>query len=93
MPPKPWTRGSVTDDKLLLKPYTTVDRIQFTAAGLWTDPAMAPDKLPATRFTVKCKYKVEGKLPTLGVRWEQVGQWFSNADWYAGSVSDCKLST
>jgi hypothetical protein len=90
---KPWSKGNSTDDKQILKPYTTSDRIQFTAAGLWADPAMAPDKLPATRFTVKCKYKIEGKLPTVGVRWEATGQWYPNTDWYAGSVSDCKLAS
>jgi hypothetical protein len=89
---KPWTKGNASDDKQILKPYTTVDRVQFTAAGLWADPSMQPDKLPTTRFTVKCKYKVEGKLPNVGVRWEQTGQWFPNTDWYAGSVTDCKVS-
>lgn len=88
---KPWSKGDNADDKKVLRPYTTTEHIQFTAAGLWSDPALAPDKLPATRFSVKCKYKVEGNLKTLGVRWEQTGQWFANGDWYAGSVSDCKI--
>jgi len=90
--PKPWSKGDVNDDKKLLKPYTTVDRIQFAAAGLWTDPALSPDKLPATRFSVKCKYKVEGNLKELGVRWNPTDQWYANKDWYAGSVSDCKIT-
>jgi hypothetical protein len=90
-PNKPWSKGDNNDDKKLLKPYTTTDRVQFTAAGLWSEPALAPDKLPATRFNVKCKYKVDGLLKNLGVRWEQSGQWFPNNEWYAGSVSDCKI--
>jgi hypothetical protein len=89
---KPWSKGDASDDKKLLKPYTTTDRVQFTAAGLWSDPAMAPDKLPASRFSVKCKYQVEGNLKDVGVRWEQSAQWYSNKDWYVGSVSNCKLA-
>ena len=88
---KPWSKGDNTDDKKVLRPYTTTEHIQFTAAGLWSDPALAPDKLPAMRFSVKCKYKVEGTLKSLGVRWEQTGQWFQNTEWFAGSVSDCKI--
>jgi hypothetical protein len=89
---KPWSKGDNNDDKKVLRPYTTTEHLQFTAAGVWSDPALAPDKLPATRFSLKCKYKVEGTLKSLGVRWEQTGQWFPNNEWYAGSVSDCKLT-
>jgi hypothetical protein len=90
---KGWSKGGdPNDDKKLLKPYTTTDRIQFTAAGLWTDPGMAPDKLPPTRFSVKCKYKVEGKLNNVGVRWEQTGQWYNQEGWYAGTLSNCALN-
>jgi hypothetical protein len=88
---KPWSKGDNTDDKKVLRPYTTTEHLQFAAAGIWSDPALAPDKLPATRFSVKCKYKVEGTLKSLGVRWEQTGQWFPNNEWFAGSVSDCKI--
>jgi hypothetical protein len=88
---KPWSKGDNTDDKKVLRPYTTTEHIQFTAAGLWSDPALAPDKLPAMRFSVKCKYKVEGTVKSLGVRWEQTGQWFPNSEWFAGGVSDCKI--
>jgi hypothetical protein len=89
---KPWSKGDVSDDKKILKPYTTTDRVQFTAAGLWSDPALTPDKLPGARFSVKCKYKVEGTLKDLGVRWNPTDQWYSNKDWYAGSVSSCSLA-
>ncbi|APR79791.1 Hypothetical protein A7982_05138 [Minicystis rosea] len=89
---KPWSKGDNGDDKKLLKPYTTTDRIQFTAAGVWSEPALAADKIPATRFSVKCKYKVEGTLKNVSVRWESTGQWFPGNEWYAGSVSDCKVA-
>ena len=75
----------------MLKPYTTTDRIQFTAAGVWSQPALAGDKLPATRFSLKCKFKVEGTLKNLSVRWDHAGQWFPNNEWFAGAVSDCKI--
>ncbi|MFT3769706.1 MAG: hypothetical protein QM820_30075 [Minicystis sp.] len=88
---KPWSKGDNADDKKLLKPYTTTDRVQFAAAGVWSEPALSGDKLPATRFSVKCKYKVEGMLKAMSVRWESTGQWFAGNDWYAGSVSDCKI--
>jgi len=87
---KPSPKGSA-DDKTLLKPYTTTDQVNFTAAGLWSDPALAAGKLPASRFNVKCKYKVEGTLKSLGVRWRDGEQFFPNSEWWAGSVSNCKL--
>jgi hypothetical protein len=89
---KPWSKGDSADDKKLLKPYTTTDRVQFVAAGVWSEPALAPDKIPATRFSLKCKLKVEGTLKSVAVRWESTGQWFPGTDWYAGSVSDCKIT-
>jgi hypothetical protein len=88
---KPWSKGDNNDDKKVFRPYTTTERMQFVAAGVWSDPALAPDKIPATRFSLKCKYHVDGTMKSLGVRWEQAGQWYPNQDWYAGSVSDCKI--
>jgi hypothetical protein len=88
---KPWSKGDLNDDKKLLKPYTTTDRAQFVAAGVWSEPALAADKIPASRFSLKCKFKVEGKLKNMSVRWEQTGQWYPNNEWFAGAVSDCKV--
>ena len=71
---KPWSKGGdAADDKRILKPYTTTDRVQLTAAGLWSDPALTGGKLPPTRFSVKCKYKVEGNLAKPSVRWQATG--------------------
>jgi hypothetical protein len=90
---KPWSKGDVKDDKLLLKPYTTTDRIQFLAAGLWSDTGMTKAPLPRTRFTVKCKYTVDGKIKKPGVRWAGDGPWYDQpGDWYAGSLSDCVIT-
>src|SRR5262249_6865338 len=49
-PQKPAAQ-SASDDKHMLKPYTTTDRVQFIAAGLWSEPSLAPTKMPATRFS------------------------------------------
>jgi hypothetical protein len=87
----PWSKGESTDDRKVLRPYVTSERLQLTAAGLWSEPALAPEKLPATRFRARCKYEVEGTLGDLGVRWEEGGQWFPNHKWYAGSLSGCVL--
>jgi hypothetical protein len=81
-----------TDDKKVFKPYTTTDRVQVIGAGLWGEPALAAGKLPATRFSVKCKYTVEGKLKGHAIRWNGEGPWYpQNGEWNAGSFSDCKI--
>ena len=87
---KPWSKGDSADDKKLLKPYTTVDHVQILAAGVWSDPALA-GTLPTTRFSVKCKYKVEGKMKAASMRWASDGPWYESKDIYSGSISGCKL--
>ena len=89
---KPWSKGPAADDAQTFKPYTTTDRVQFVAAGVWSQAALAGDKMPKSRFSVKCKYKVEGMLKNLSVRWDPTSQWHPNTEWFAGSVSDCKLA-
>jgi hypothetical protein len=88
---KAWSKGYTTDDKKLFKPYTTVGHVQFVAAGMWSQPELAPDRLPFKRFSVKCKYRVDRLLKNLAVRWRPTEQWYLQEEWYAGSVSDCKL--
>jgi len=88
---KPWSKGDSADDKKLLKPYTTVDHVQVLASGLWTDPALT-GTLPAARFSVKCKYKVEGKVKATSIRWASDGPWYDSKDVYTGSISGCKLA-
>ncbi|MCC6554005.1 MAG: hypothetical protein IT372_13425 [Polyangiaceae bacterium] len=90
-PTQGWSKGDA-DDANLLRPYTTTDRVQFLAAGVWSQPALSGGKLPASRFAIKCGYKVEGKLKRPGVRWSSEGAWLDRTeDWYAGTVTDCKL--
>ncbi|MGK3995211.1 hypothetical protein [Sorangium sp. So ce1024] len=91
-PTKGWSKGDA-DDKKLLRPYTTTDRVQFLAAGLWSEPALT-GKLPSARFAVKCTYAVEGKIKRPGIRWSSEGAWLDRTDdWYTGLLSDCKLIT
>jgi hypothetical protein len=87
---KAWSKGDNADDKKLLKPYTTTDHIQVLASGLWSDPGMT-GTLPAVRFSVKCKYKVEGKVKAAAIRWASDGPWYDSKDLYTGSLSACKL--
>ncbi|MBI4700280.1 MAG: hypothetical protein HY744_03775 [Deltaproteobacteria bacterium] len=85
-------------DANLLQPYTTTEpRLQFLAAGLWTQPALK-DKLakedwdhPSPRFSVKCKLKVEGKAKSPQVQWKPGEGWHPQPGWYTGSISECKL--
>ncbi|WP_437592765.1 hypothetical protein [Sorangium sp. So ce1000] len=92
-PTKGWSKGDA-DDKKLLRPYTTTDRVQFLAAGLWSESALTAGKLPSARFAVKCTYTVEGKMKRPGIRWSSEGAWLDRTDdWYTGILSDCKLIT
>ncbi|KYF83075.1 hypothetical protein BE17_34360 [Sorangium cellulosum] len=91
-PSKGWSKGDA-DDKKLLRPYTTTDRVQFLAAGLWSEPALT-GKLPSARFALKCTYTVEGRMKRPGIRWSSEGAWLDRTDdWYTGLLSDCKLIT
>ncbi len=85
-----WSKSEV-DDKKTLRPYSTTNSINFMAAGVWSEPALAGDKLPATRFSLKCKFNVAGKMPRADIRWHEGESWNNVQDWYAGAVSDCKL--
>jgi hypothetical protein len=90
--PSKATTPAVTDDKKLFKPYTTTDRVQIIGAGLWSEPSMAPAKLPNSRFSVKCKFTIDGKLENPGVRWNTEGPWYpQQSEWYAGSFNNCTV--
>lgn len=87
-----WSKGDNNDDKKLLRPYTTTNGWEMLAAGLWSEPAMAQASLPNTRFTVKCKFNVEGKVRKPAIRWANDRPWYdSPGDWHAGVVSGCSL--
>lgn len=86
------TKEWAKDDKPVLMPYTTTDKKNLLGAGLWTDPGMVNAKLPDTRFSVKCKFKIEGKISKPQIRWNPTAKWDdSPGDWAAGTLHDCSL--
>ena len=89
-PTKVWGKGDPGDDKKTLRPYTSTDNVQFVAAGLWSEPALAGN-LPATRFTVKCKYTVEGKLKSPTFHWESGWEGQPRGEMLAGVLTGCTL--
>lgn len=90
---KRWSKGDVNDDSKLLRPYSTTNSINMLAAGVWSQPVLAPDKLPSSRFTIKCKFTVAGKMPRADVRWHEGEGWNNVTDWYTGTVSNCQMGT
>lgn len=90
---KRWSKGDAADDKKTLKPYSTTNNLNMLAAGIWSEPVLAGDKMPTSRFSLKCKFTVAGKMPRADVRWHEGEGWNNVTDWYAGTVSDCKMGT
>jgi hypothetical protein len=97
---KPHPKGNdVRTDPNVLQPYTTIERVQFLAAGMWTQPELKAMldaenwNNPSPRFTVDCKFKVAGKMKEANIRWKPEADWLpaSGRDWYTGSLSDCKV--
>lgn len=89
-PSKAWSKDTSQDDKKTLRPYTSTDNVQFVAAGLWSEPALA-NNLPASRFSVKCKYTVEGKLKAPTFHWESGWEGQPRGEMFAGILSGCTL--
>ena len=87
-PNKPWSKDPSQDDKKTFRPYTSIDNMQFVAAGLWSEPSLATN-LPAARFSVKCKYTVEGKLNAPTFHWESGWEGQPRGEMFAGVVSGC----
>jgi hypothetical protein len=90
---KRWSKGDPNDDKKTLRPYSTVTSVNMLAAGVWSEPVLAPDKLPDSRFSIKCKFTIAGKMPRADVRWHEGEGWNNVTEWYTGTVSDCKMGT
>jgi hypothetical protein len=90
--------GDVRQNDKLLQPYTTTDRVQFMASGLWMQPELKAklDKedfdRPSPRFSVKCKFHVEGMSKNAFVQWKSGEGWHPANDWYTGYVDNCHIS-
>jgi hypothetical protein len=87
---KPWSKDPTQDDKKTFRPYTSTDNVQFLGAGLWSEPALA-GTLPASRFTVKCKYTVEGKLKSPTFHWESGWEGQPRGEMFAGLFTGCTI--
>jgi hypothetical protein len=61
-----------TDDRLVLRPYYTVDHVPLLGSGLWSSPGMR-GPLPDKRFTVVCNYHVLGAIKSVRLRWATGG--------------------
>lgn len=93
-PNKPWSKPDSPEDKdkKLFKPYTTTNGAELLGAGLWSEPALS-GQLPPSRFSVKCKFKVEGKVSHPGIRWGSDRPFYDSPnDWFAGRLEGCKLN-
>lgn len=89
-------KGNSRKNGKLLQPYTTTDRIQVLAAGLWMTAPLKKKldkenwKLPSTRFTATCRLKIEGKASG-SVQWQQGSTWYDAKGWYVGQIESCTL--
>ena len=83
--------GDPTKNDKLLQPYTTTNGMQLMASGLWMQPSMVKD-LPKSRFSVKCKFVVEGKSKAGYVRWKPGEGWHPGTGWFVGELKDCSLA-
>lgn len=91
------SKGDSRAEENMLQPFTTTDRIQFMAAGLWMTPELKAklDKenfdRPSPRFTANCKLKVEGRTKTAFVQWKPGEGWHPGNGWYVGKIASCKI--
>jgi hypothetical protein len=84
-------RAGDAEDRMTLRPYTTTDRRQILAAGLWSDAGLT-GALPSSRFSVRCTFTVESVVQKPAVRWSAAGSFQeADADWHAGTVKACAL--
>jgi hypothetical protein len=79
-PPDPVPRSEST-----LQPFVTVDRKLYLLAGLFHQPSLQTQDLPAERFTVSCDLRLVGKAPPpIRIRWKPRGAWQAEgATWVA----------
>ncbi len=91
-PDKASAKGN-DDDKKLLKPYSVPNSpTRILAAGVWTDSGMTGGKMPDARFTVRCKFTLDGKVNNPSVRWDPKGPWRDMKNpWFVASAASCTI--
>lgn len=89
-PEKPWSKPPA-DAKAILKPYATTGELRILGAGLWDDAGLK-GPLPSGRFQVRCKYSIEGKMPTPIIRWNPKDVWRPLKNpWWTGTLAHCRV--
>jgi hypothetical protein len=79
------------DDRLVLRPYYTVDQVLILGSGLWSSPGMR-GPLPDKRFTVVCDYHVVGAIRSIALRWTAGGAFFDpGKSPPVGSLTGCVI--
>jgi hypothetical protein len=77
------------DERLMLRPYTTVNHELLLGAGLWSAPDLRSN-LPAYRFTVACNFHITGIMKSVSLRWSPTGSFDPvKQSVPAGTLSDC----
>lgn len=83
----------------VLQPFTSVDRMQFMASGLWMHDDLRA-KLdredwarPSPRFSVKCKLHVQGKSKDAFIQWKAGERWHPANGWLVGHLEACTIRT
>ena len=92
--------GTARDDEKLLQPYSTTNKQNFLAAGVWQqvdtkDPAALDAKVKALanpRFSLTCKFTPRERAKTAKVQWKPGSDWGPGDGWFVGDVKDCKLA-
>ena len=80
-----------TEDRLVLRPYYTVDQVLFLGAGLWSSLGTV-GSLPKERFSVVCNYHMVGSLKSVSLRWQPTGTFAPAKDAVpTGLLTDCVI--
>ena len=80
-----------TEDRLLLRPYNTVDSVLFLGAGLWSSTGL-PSQLPKERFTVVCNFRMVSAIKSVSLRWSPTGSFSPVKEAVpAGLLTDCVI--
>jgi hypothetical protein len=79
------------EDRVLLRPYNTVDSVLLLGAGLWSAPGMR-GPLPTARFTVVCEFHMLGVIKSVKTRWSPAGAFLpTSRSLPVGTLSGCVI--
>ena len=83
--------ASATPDRLLLRPYNTVENVLFLGVGLWSSPGLS-GSLPKERFTVVCNFHMVGTVKSVSLRWSPTGSFDPvKSPVPVGALADCVI--